>query len=52
MTQFRDNRTGQNFAATHASVHNHFNLERHLIGWEIFKTDRTTALAEWQQLVR
>ena len=30
MARFRDIKTLQKFAATHASVHNHFNQERHL----------------------
>jgi hypothetical protein len=31
MAHFRDIKTLQKFASVHASVHNHFNLERHLI---------------------
>jgi len=34
----------------HASVHNHFNQERHLYSRSIFKLNRTAALAEWRQL--
>ena len=30
MARFRDIKTLQTFAATHASIHNHFNQERHL----------------------
>ncbi len=30
MARFRDIKTLQKFAAVHASIHNHFNLERHL----------------------
>ena len=30
MARFRDIKTVQKFAAAHASVHNHFNQERHL----------------------
>ena len=31
MARFRDIKTLQNFAAVHALIHNHFNLERHSI---------------------
>ena len=41
----------QKFASVHANVHNHFNLERHLVDREIYKTRRSTALAEWQSLL-
>ena len=51
MAQFRDIKTLQKFAAAHAPIYNHFNLERHLIGREIFKTNRAAAMAEWRQLV-
>ena len=50
MARFRDIKTLQKFAAAHASIHNHFNLERHLTRRETFKQNRATALAEWRQL--
>jgi putative transposase len=50
MSKFRDVKTLQTFASVHASLHNHFNLERHLSRRETFKKNRTTALAEWRQL--
>ena len=50
MAEFRDIKTLQQFAAVHASIHNHFNLERHLNRREIFKQHRSAALAEWRQL--
>ena len=50
MARFRDIRTLQKFASTHASIHNHFNLERHLIRRSDFKQNRSAALAEWRQL--
>ena len=50
MARFRDIKTLQKFAAAHASVHNHFNQERHLYNREDFKLNRSTALAEWRQL--
>jgi len=50
MAKFRDTKTLQKFASVHASIHNHFNLERYLNRRDIFKKDRATALAEWWQL--
>ena len=50
MANFRDVKTLQKFAAVHASIHNHFNHERHLNRRDIFKQARTAALAEWHQL--
>ena len=50
MARFRDIKTLQKFAATHASIHNHFNQERHLYNRETFKLNRSAALAEWRQL--
>ncbi len=50
MLGFRSMRSLQKFAAVHASVHNHFNLERHLYSRENFKLNRAAALAEWRQL--
>jgi len=50
MARFRDIRTLQKFASAHASIHNHFNLERHLIPRETYKQNRSAALAEWRQL--
>jgi putative transposase len=51
MARFRDMKTLQKFAAAHASIHNHFNLERHLNGREVFKQNRAGALAQWRELV-
>jgi putative transposase len=34
----------------HASIHNHFNQDRHLNRRYIFKQMRSAALAEWRQL--
>ena len=50
MAKFRTPATLQKFAAVHASVHNHFNQERHLNRCDIFKQNRSDALAEWRQL--
>ena len=51
MLRFRQMRSLQKFASVHANVHNHFNLERHLIDRETYKTRRSAALAEWQSLM-
>ena len=50
MAKFRDVKTLQKFASVHASIHNHFNRQRHLNRRDIFKQDRAAALAEWRQL--
>lgn len=50
MLGFRSMRSLQKFSAVHSSVHNHFNLERHLYSRENFKLNRAAALAEWRQL--
>ena len=50
MTKFRSAKSLQKFAAVHASVHNHFNQERHLYSRKNFKLSRTAALAEWRKL--
>ena len=50
MEKFRNAKSLQKFAAVHASVHNHFNQERHLYNRENFNRDRSAALAEWRQL--
>ena len=50
MAKFRQAKSLQKFASIHASIHNHFNLERHLYSRENFKLNRNTALAEWCQL--
>ena len=50
MLRFRRMRSLQKFVSVHASVHNHFNQERHLHNRSDFKLNRTAALAEWRQL--
>ena len=50
MAKIRNIKTLQKFASVHASIHNHFNLYRHLIRRDIFKQNRSAALAEWRQL--
>jgi putative transposase len=46
MLRFRRMRTLQKFASVHASVTNHFNLDRSLSSRPLFKQNRAAALAE------
>jgi len=50
MLRFRRMKTLQKFASVHASVHNHFSQERHLVDRKTYKLRRSAALAEWQNL--
>ena len=50
MAKFSDIQALQTFAAVHASIHNHFNQDRHLNHRDIFKQNRSVALAEWREL--
>ena len=50
MLRFRQMKSLQKFASVHASLHNHFNQERHLVDRQTFKERRSAALAEWQSL--
>ena len=49
MLRFRNAATLQKFVSVHSSIHNHFNLERHLTNRQTFKLNRTNALDEWRQ---
>jgi putative transposase len=49
MLPFRRMRTLQKFASVHASVHNHFPTERHLLNHDHYKQSRAAALAEWRR---
>ena len=51
MLRFRQMKTLQKFASVHASLHNHFNPERHLVDRQTYKERRSAALAEWQNLM-
>jgi putative transposase len=50
MLKFRRMKSLQKFASIHASIHNHFNAERHLIDRGTYKDRRSAALAEWRNL--
>jgi putative transposase len=51
MIRFRRMQTLQKFASVHASVHNHFNSDRHLVDRPTYKALRSAALAEWRSLM-
>jgi putative transposase len=51
MLRFRQMKSLQKFASVHANVHNHFILDRHLTDRQTYKTARSAALAEWQNLM-
>jgi putative transposase len=51
MIRFRRMKTLQKFVSVHASVHNHFSQERHLVSREIYKQRRAAALAEWRTVM-
>jgi len=43
-------KTLQKFASVHASIHNHFAQERHLVDRQTYRLRRSAALAEWRAL--
>ncbi len=49
MIKFRSMKSLQKFVSIHSSVHNHFNLERHLTSRQQFKLNREAALSDWRQ---
>jgi putative transposase len=51
MLRFRRMRHLQKFVAMHASVQNHFNLDRQLSSRSTFKANRDAALQEWRALI-
>ena len=50
MLRFQRMRSLQTFAAIHSSVHNHFNLDRHLKRRPDFKLNRAATLEGWLRL--
>jgi len=50
MLRFRQMKSLQKFTSVHASMHNHFNSERHLVDRQTYKLRRSAALAEWKSL--
>jgi putative transposase len=51
MNRFRRMKTLQKFVSVHASVHNHFSQERHLVSRKIYRERRSAALAEWRAVM-
>ena len=51
MLRFRQMHTLQKFSSVHASVHNHFNQERHLISRQVYKARHSAALEEWREVM-
>jgi putative transposase len=51
MLRFQQMKSLQKFVSVHASFHNDFALERHLVDRQTFKQRRSAAWAEWQSLV-
>jgi putative transposase len=51
MLRFRKMKSLQKFASVHANVDNPFNHQRHLVDRQTYKTRRSAALVEWQNLV-
>jgi putative transposase len=50
MLRFRGMKSLQKFASVHASIGNHFILERHLVSRQLYKERHSAALAEWQKI--
>src|SRR5581483_1220602 len=51
MARFRRMKTLQKFTSVHASVHNHFSQERHLVSRQEYRERRSAALAEWRSVM-
>jgi putative transposase len=51
MARFRRMKTLQKFSSVHASVHNHFSQEPHLVSREQYRKRRSAALAEWRAVM-
>ena len=51
MQRFRRMKSLQKFASVHASVHNHFALERHLVDRQTYKERRSATWSEWQNVM-
>lgn len=51
MARFRYMKALRKFKSVHASLHNHFSQERHLVSREIYPERRSAALAEWRSVM-
>jgi putative transposase len=49
--RFRQMKSLQKSASVHATIHNHFSLDRNLFDRQTYKLRRSAALAEWQNLL-
>lgn len=47
MLGFRQMKSLQKFGSVPANVHNHFNLERHMVDRMTYKERRSAPLADW-----
>jgi len=50
MAKFRSAKSLQKFASIHASLHNHFNQQRHIRSRHNFELNRSATLAEWRRI--
>ncbi len=50
MAKCRSAKALQKFVSIHSSIRSHFSQDRHLNRRDIFKKNRSDALAEWRQL--
>lgn len=51
MNRFGRMKSLQKFASVHASLHNHFNQERHLVSRDLYKQRRSEAFSEWRSFI-
>jgi transposase-like protein len=51
MQRFKSARSAQRFLSIYATVHNTFNLQRHLVSRSTLRTFRAEAAAQWQNAV-
>ncbi len=51
MGRFKSPGSMQCFLSVHDAIYNHFNVQRHLVSRRTFHQTRTTAFAEWNEIV-
>ena len=51
MSRFRRMSNLQKFVSTHASLHNHFNLDCHINRRQTFRSKRDAALLQWRDII-
>ena len=52
MQRFKSSKHAQRFLSTHARIHNHFQLRRHLYSAEQHRQNRQAAFQAWNDVVR